>query len=120
MRIEAICLIALGVAAVAAGGLALVETLFAQKALLTPIEAAIATALYTLLYGVGPVVLIGAPVYTLLVGYKANTWWAVLLVGLVPESSLAWIDRSIGIYACVCGIVIATVTHARWQRVNKN
>jgi hypothetical protein len=114
-RIELSALAALLICAVLMAAYGFFDALRAQATgsspLLSPLSAAWVGFAYTGTIGVLPVILYGAPAYTFLNCKRAASWWAVLLVGLVPGVGVSFLERDLGGFFIVCGILVACITH---------
>jgi len=77
----------------------------------------------TLLFGVAPVTLFGAPAYVYLARRGLATWRVVALVALAPVALLLFIDMGLAIIALLCGSTVAGLTHLiciRWVGPNNS
>jgi hypothetical protein len=115
LKIEAVCILALCIAAAVSAGLLYLQTMTAEKALLSPIQAAESALFYVIYLGIVPTVLLGAPIYALLKAYGRDSWTVVLFTGLVPGFVLLLFSLPVGMYAIVCGGIIASITHAYFR-----
>jgi hypothetical protein len=117
LKIEAVCVLALCIAAVVSAGLLYFQTMIVEKALFSPIQAAESALFYVIYFGIVPTVLLGAPIYGLLKAYARDSWAAVLFTGLAPGFVILFFSWSVGVYAIVCGGIIASITHAYCRNV---
>jgi hypothetical protein len=117
LKIEAVCIFALCIAAAVSAGLLYLQTMAAEKALLSPIQAAESALFYVIYFGIVPTVLFGAPTYALLKAYARDSWTAVLFIGLVPGFVLLLFSLPVGMHAIVCGGIIASITHAYFRNI---
>jgi hypothetical protein len=116
LKVEAVCVLALCIAAVVAAGLAYLQAVITTgNAFFSPIQTADVMGVSVVYFGLVPTVLLGAPIYTLLKTYSLDSWAAVLITGLLPGVVVLLFSLPIGIYAIVCGGIIASVTHAYFR-----
>jgi hypothetical protein len=77
----------------------------------------------TLLFGVLPVTLFGAPIYVWLARANLATWLSVSALGFLPSALLALVDLELAFLALLCGPTIAWLTHLacrRWVSPNNS
>jgi hypothetical protein len=115
LKIEAVCILALCIAAAVSACLLYLQTITSEKALLSPIQAAESALFYVVYFGIVPTVLLGAPIYALLKVYRRDSWLVVLFTGLAPGLVLMLFSLPVGIHAIVCGGIIASITHAYFR-----
>src|SRR3546814_7986647 len=75
---------------------------------------------YTALIGVPVVVVIGAPVYFILLQRGLARWPYILLAGAAPGLIALVASVSLGFWAIICGIAVASLTHAIYRWVGPN
>ena len=75
---------------------------------------------YTALFGVPLVLFVGAPVYYVLLQRNLVQWRYVLLAGAGPGLIVSLASLSLGFWAILCGIAVASLTHAVCRRVGPN
>jgi hypothetical protein len=75
LKIEAVCILALCIAAVVAASLVYVQmTIIGEKDLFSPIQTAEIFIMSIPYYGIVPTALLGAPIYALLKAYGIDSW----------------------------------------------
>ena len=115
LRAEASGIVALLICACLMGIYGFLESfmwsLKGSKLMITPLDAAWLVFGYTGIIGLVPVLFYGAPVYAFLSYRRVVPWWAVLLVGSVPGIGILFIERDLGVWFLVCGVVVAFIAH---------
>ena len=103
---------ALVVVGSALSGLSALIASLAESSALSVVDSAKIVFTTVFLIGSLPVILFGAPLYTLLLYFNKVTWTAVLAIGATPGLCLLLFEIEIGLYSLVCGLLVATITHA--------
>lgn len=120
-RVELRALVALLICAFLMALYGLVDSLRASAAgsavVLTPLDAAWSLFLYTLVFGLLPAAIYGAPVYTLLRHNGLASWLTVVLIGAAPSVVMFLIgERDLKSdmtgWFLICGVAVACLTHA--------
>jgi hypothetical protein len=75
---------------------------------------------YTALFGMPFVAFVGAPIYYVLLKRDLVRWRYVLLAGAAPGLVASLASFSMGFWAILCGIAVASLTHAICRRVGPN
>jgi hypothetical protein len=89
-----------------------VWSLRGSKLMISPPDASLMVFGYTIIIGFLLAIFYGAPAYALLGHKRKVTWWAILLVGLIPGVAVwSFVERSLGGWSIVCGIAVAYITH---------
>lgn len=115
--VELVALAALLLVALALAALAALESSSQLNPVFGPAASAWLLFSYTLIIGVAPALLIGAPGYLLLLrGRKAN-WLAILSLGAAPGIALLFVATDLGLWATGCGLAVATITHLACRRL---
>jgi hypothetical protein len=126
-RAEATALVALLICAAgvaAYGGLDTVRAaqssrMVPSKPLFSPTEAAWIGFAYTVMIGFLPALIYGAPVYAFVSLKRRASWLVVIGMGLLPGILMLPFDCVLATWALVCGVFVATMTHAlmrHWTR----
>src|SRR5688500_8028027 len=118
--IELIALVALLVVAGAMAGYGAADSALHASSLLSPSSSAWLGFAYTAVFGAPVVAVIGAPTYFFLLQRGLAQWPHVLLVGAFPGLIALVASVSLGFWAIVCGIAVASLTHAICRRVGPN
>ncbi|WP_454831329.1 hypothetical protein [Pseudoxanthomonas wuyuanensis] len=74
----------------------------------------------TLFFGIIPTVVVGAPIYSALLSRSNPRWLYVILLGIGPGVVTLPLDVFIGIFATVCGGIVASLTHVLCRRLGRN
>ena len=77
----------------------------------------------TLMFGFLPVTVIGVPAYIWLFHRGYVTWPRVIAAGATPGVFLSLFDMGLSLFALLCGVFIASATHAickRWVSPNNS
>jgi len=118
LKIEIVSLLALVISGILLAGYCyLYELLSSTQAILTPLGTASMVFFSTLYIGFFPVILFGAPIYSILKKYGKNTWPIVMCLGLSPGvltiilglNNLTW--SLIGTFAIASGAIVVVITH---------
>ena len=75
---------------------------------------------YTSAIGALPVVFVGAPIYFILLRRGSANWLSVIVLGTAPGVLLLFVAGGLGIWAIVCGLVVASATHLVCHRLGPN
>ena len=118
--IELIALVALLVVAGAMAGYGAADSAFHANSLLSPSSSAWLGFGYTALIGAPVVVVIGAPAYFILLRRGLARWPYILLAGAVPGLVALAASLSLGSWATLCGIAVASLTHVVYRWVGPN
>lgn len=70
----------------------------------------------TLFYGAVPVILLGAPSYSLIVARGRYHWGPMVAIAMLPGVLLFFLHSGVGIIAIVAGLFVLSVTHAATKR----
>jgi hypothetical protein len=111
----ALLLIALGMAAYGAA-----DSLLHTNSLIDPVGSAWLGFGYTALIGAPVATVLGAPTYFILARRGLATWPRVLLAGAAPGLIALFASISLGFFAVLCGMAVASVTHAICRRLGPN
>src|SRR3546814_144304 len=109
--IELVALVALLAVAGLMAGYGAADSAFHANSLLSPSSSAWLGFGYTALIGVPVVVVIGAPVYFILLQRGLARWPYILLAGAAPGLKALVASVSLGFWAIICGIAVASLTH---------
>jgi len=112
VKTELVALAALVFAGAALAGFSAVLASLATSSVLGVSGSAKVVFLYTLFIGCIPVTLFGAPLYSALRHFHKMSWLVALGIGAVPGAALLFVEMEIGLFAFVCGLFVAAVTHA--------
>ena len=112
VKTELVALAALVFAGAALAGFSAAQASIATSSVLGVSGSAKVVFLYTLFIGSIPVVLFGAPLYSALRHIHRMSWLVALGIGAVPGVSLMFVEMELGLFAIVCGLFVAAVTHA--------
>jgi len=121
-RTEAIALVALFVAASLMAAYGAIDAI-RSPGMFSPAGSAQIGFFGTLIFGVAPVTLFGAPAYVYLSRRGLATWRLVALVALAPVAMLLFVDVGLAIIALLCGSTVAGLTHlvcSRWAGPNNS
>jgi hypothetical protein len=72
--------------------------------------------LYAMVVGTFAIVLIGAPLYALLLQFNQAKWWSALPVGVLPGALLWTQEPTMGYFAIGMGLLVAAATHFEMRR----
>ena len=111
----ALLLVAGAMATVAA-----VDSATNSNALLSSKSAATVTFGYTVILGILPALLFGAPGYVLLLRKGLARWYYALALGALPGAIALPFDSNLGFWAIACGSVVALATHLVCRRLGPN
>ena len=118
--IELVALASLLAVAGAMAGYGAADSALHTDSLLNPSSSAWLGFAYTTMLG-GPVVaVIGAPTYFFLQQRGLAQWPNVLSAGAAPGLIALVVSVSLGFWAILCGIAVASLTHAICRRVGPN
>ena len=112
VKTELVALAALVFAGAALAGFSAVQASLATSSVLGISGSAKVVFLYTLFIGSIPVVLFGAPLYSALRHFHKMSGLVALSLGAVPGVALMFVEMELGVFAFVCGLFVAAVTHA--------
>lgn len=88
-----------------------------SESLLSPLEAAKFSFLYTLAFGVLPVAVYGAPFYAAARSLRFPSWKTATLIGLLPGAAICLFgDRTLGSWFLGMGFAAAALTHLFFER----
>ena len=120
-KTEVFSLCALIVAASVLACASAAQVAFAVDPLISPGASAGLVFAYTLIIGVLPVVVVGAPVYAI-VGhlYHRVRWYIALCIGLAPGLLALAYEVHLGLWSIAGGIIVSLVTHAFWKASYSN
>jgi len=88
--------------------------------LLSPTASAKIIFGYTLIIGVLPVVVVGAPGYVILLRKHLALWPYALGLGVLPGLLVLPFELSLGFWAIICGAAVALLTHIMCRRLVPN
>jgi len=88
--------------------------------LLSPSASAQILFSYTLIIGILPVTLVGAPGYVVLLRKDVARWPYALGLGVFPGFVVLPLELSLGFWAIICGAAVALVTHIMCRRLGPN
>ena len=111
ISVELFSLIALLLVSIAMAGYAALESAFHSNSMLGPWSSAQIGFGYTAILGLPIVVFLGAPIYYFLASRGKASLHYVLLLGAAPGLLFFAMDYSIGFFATICGVSVATTTH---------
>lgn len=118
---ELVALSALGVVAVAAAfGIALIAIFFPTSPYHAFGSGAAATAVFfgTIVLGLGPVAILGAPIYATLQYYRKINWSYVVVIGAAPGiTSLVFLGHLQALFVLCAGVSVASTTHLALKRL---
>jgi hypothetical protein len=121
-RTEAVALLALSVAAGLVAGYGAYDSAV-NPGMVSASGAAQLGFLGTIVFGIFPVVFLGAPIYVWLSRRGWATWATAAGLGLWPGLGLAFLSLELGLFGGVCGLVVSGITHAicrRWVGPNNS
>ena len=75
---------------------------------------------YATIIGAIPVILIGAPIYLLLLRRGAANWLNVMMLGVIPGVILLFVAGGLGFWAILCGAAIASLVHMGCRKLGPN
>jgi hypothetical protein len=116
---EAASVCGLVVAAVVLASFGAAQMAFASMPVVAPGPAAGLVFTYTLLIGLLPAALFGAPLYAALRQFKSKvTWPLALLIGVVPGLLALLYELHLGLWSIAGGGITAAVTHGirKWRQ----
>lgn len=111
LLVEAAALAALLVVAGAMAAYGAADSSFNANSLLSPTASAQIAFGYTVILGLLPALLIGAPSYVALLQHNLARWPYVLLLGILPGLVVLIIEITLGFWIIVCGATVALITH---------
>ena len=115
VSIAALLLVATGMAAYGA-----VDSMSHDNSLIDPRGSAWLGFAYTVMIGAVPVIFLGAPIYLALLRRGSANWFNVLILGITPGLLLLFVAGGLGLWAMLCGVVVASVTHLACRRLGPN
>jgi hypothetical protein len=115
VAIAALLLVASGMAAYGA-----IDSISHHNSLIDPRSSAWLGFGYTLMIGAVPVIFLGAPIYLGLLRRGSANWTNVLILGVMPGLLLLFVAGGIGLWAMLCGMVVAFITHLACRRLRPN
>ena len=118
--VEAASLFALLIVALGMGGYGAIDSMLHDNSLLDPLASVKIVFAYTVILGLLPVVVIGAPGYLALLRHNRTSWLYVLLLGMAPGLVALPFGAWIGFLAIICGAAVATLTHLVCHRLGPN
>ena len=118
--VEAAALLALLIVALGMSGYGAIDSMLHANSLLDPLASVKIVFAYTVILGILPVVVIGAPAYLALHRYNRARWLYVLLLGMAPGLVAFLFETWTGFLAVVCGAAVATLTHLMCRRLGPN
>jgi hypothetical protein len=75
---------------------------------------------YTAMIGAVPVIFFGAPIYLALLHRGSANWLNVLMLGATPGLLLLFVAGGLGLWAMLCGVAVASITHLTCRRLGPN
>ena len=120
MIVEAAALLSLLIVALVMGGYGAIDSMLHDNSLLDPAASIKIVFAYTVIIGLLPVVLIGAPGYLALLRHNRAYWSHVLLLGIAPGLVALPFGAWTGFLAIVCGATVASLTHLMCRRLGPN
>ena len=96
------------------------DSVLRTNSLVRPADSALIGFVYTAVFGFLPVVLIGAPGYLVLLRYNFARLKYVLLLGITPGVFAVFFHPSLGLWAIVCGALMASITHFIYRKLGPN
>ena len=118
--VEAAALLALLIVALGMGGYGAIDSLRHDNSLLDPLASIEIVFAYTVILGLLPVVVVGAPGYLALLRHNRANWPYVILLGVAPGLLALPFGAWTGFLAIVCGAAVATLTHLMCRRLGPN
>ncbi len=118
--VELVPVLALLAAAGAIAGYGALDSALHANSLIGPASSAWLGFVYTVVFGAPVVVLFGAPIYYALLQRGIVRWPHILLVGSLPGLVALAGSISLGFFAILCGLTVASLTHAICLRVGPN
>ena len=115
VAISALLLVATGMAAYGA-----VDSMSHDNSLIDPRGSAWLGFGYTATIGAIPAIFLGAPIYFALLRRGSVNWINVLILGVTPGLLLIFVAGSLGFWAVLCGVAVATITHLACRRLGPN
>ena len=115
VSIATLLLVASGMAAYGA-----IEAMLHDNAMIDPRGSAWLVFAYTAMIGAVPVIFLGAPIYLALLRRGSANWFNVLILGITPGLLLLLVAGGLGLWAMLCGAVVASVTHLACRRLGPN
>ena len=122
-RLVFVELVAVGSLLLVAGAMAAygaVDSVRHANSLIDPWGSAWLGFAYTVAFGLLPVVLFGAPVYSVLLSRGKASWPTAVGLGVVPGLLLLLVAGGLGVWAIVCGLVASCLTHLVCRRLGPN
>ena len=120
LAVEAAALVSL---LIVAGGMAVygaVDSSMHANSLLDPASSAQLGFGYTAVFGLVPVLLLGAPAYFILLRQGIARWYYAFLLGVLPGCLALAFDPFLGIWSMICGSTVALLTHFMCRRLGPN
>lgn len=74
----------------------------------------------TLIFGAIPAIVLGGPIYFLLLKNREPRWLYVILLGVTPGLAILPFDFLVGSIAIACGLFVASLTHLGCRRLGPN
>ena len=116
-------LVSVGVLVLIAGAMAgygAIDSASHANSLIDPGSSAWLGFAYTSAIGALPVVFVGAPIYFMLLWRGLANWLNVVMLGVAPGVLFLFVAGGLGVWAIVCGTVVASVTHLICRRLGPN
>ena len=120
VAIELVALLALLLIALCMAAYGAADSALYPNSLIDPAGSAWLGFGYTIFIGAPVAMVIGAPVYFVLARRGLANWPSVLLAGAIPGMIALFVSVSLGLFAVICGIAVASVTHAICRRLGPN
>ena len=118
--VELVSIAVLVLVAAAVGAYGVVDSVSHANSLVGPGSSAWLGFAYTVAIGTLPVVVVGAPIYLVLLRRGSANWINVVALGGAPGVLLLFLVGGLGIWAMVCGVAVASVTHLICRRLGPN
>jgi hypothetical protein len=111
LRIETIAIAALFIVAAVLAAVFAVQSSFTEGAILGFADTSKIVFLTTMMWGLGPVIVFGAPLYTFLRQHGHASLASAIGLGSIPGILFLLLDVELGVWAVACGIAVAGITH---------
>ena len=117
LLVELVSIVTLVMVAGAVAAFGAIDSVSHANSLISPGGSAWIGFGYTAIIGLLPVVIVGAPIYFMLVRRNMANWLNVVILGAAPGVLLLFISLALGVWAIACGVVVASVTHVVCTRL---
>ena len=117
LLLELVSFASLFLVAIAVAAYAAIESAGFVNPLIGPADSAWVGFAYTLSIGTVLVVFFGVPVYFMLLRRGLVNWPSLIALGAAPRIVFLFIAGHLGVWAIICGTVVAAMTHLAYHRL---